>query len=439
MLTIIYVIFLLISTMKVFLTEEQIGSVNIGKLNSDDTKEISIVIDNNNVFPTQCSLDGVNWTNEVLGRCNYNLSSGSYTIYIKNAMNEDKKDFEVSINEIKSFDINLSKWYLAPEEKVQILSKMDYIGYPDLSISYTSDDENIATVDVNGMVTGHNNGTTKIHVKPQNFEEKTMEVTTTDLIRFQEIDLGKPKLTCGQYTHEEAALLDDILATRISQRGEGTRAALLEVIRFATLNLKQKIPYFYEHGRLQPYYKGQRVVDGEGRYYHKGLYLDESKFADIQYVKEKKATWGCPLTNYDDTDGWAVGSKRPNGLDCSGFVTWSLYNSGLNPGDIGAGIIDDVDDMSDFGEKHSLTYDYANSDDYRPGDIIGRNGHVALIAGKDDENIYIAESLLYGVRTVTYSYKNKSSKLYTNYEYIGKLDNRYVADGDYTNMWMKNE
>ena len=49
-LTIIYVLFLLISTLKVFLTEEQIGSVNIGKLNSDDTKEISIVIDNNFVL-----------------------------------------------------------------------------------------------------------------------------------------------------------------------------------------------------------------------------------------------------------------------------------------------------------------------------------------------------------------------------------------------------
>ena len=95
--------------------------------------------------------------------------------------------------------------------------------------------------------------------------------------------------------------------------------------------------------------------------------------------------------------------------------------------------------MSDFGEKHNLTYEYANSDDYKVGDIIGRNGHVALIAGKDDENIYISESLLYGVRTVTYSYKNKSSKLYTNYEYIGKLDDKYVADGEYTDMWQKGD
>ena len=436
-LLIIYIVFILISTLKVFLTEEHIGSVYYGKLNDDNTKEISIVIQDNNIFQTKCSLDGENWKNEVFGKCVFNLSDGNYTLYIKNAMNEEKKDFNVSINEIKSFDINLTKWYLAPNESVQLVAKMDYIGLPDLSVKYTSDDENVAKVDVNGKITGVNNGTTYIHAKPDNFAEKTIEIITTDIIRAQEIDLSKPKLTCKQYSEEEAALLDDILATRVSQRGEGTRAALLEVIRFATMNLKQKIPYFYEHGRLDPYWKNQNQVDGEGRYYHKGLYLSENKFADIKYTKEKKATWGCPLTNYDDTDGWAVGSKRPNGLDCSGFVTWSLYNAGLDPGDIGAGIVDGRDDMSDFGEKHALTYDFANSDNYKVGDIIGRNGHVALIGGKDDENIYISESLLYGVRTVTYSYKNKRSKLYTNYEYIGKLDDRYVADGDYTDMWIK--
>ena len=434
-LCIIYILIVLLSTSKYFLTRENVGNISVGKLNPDDTKTVTIEIQNKNVFKTECSLDNINWKTEILGRCSYDLSNGSYTVYIKNLNDIQSKDFTVSINEIKSFDINITKWYLAPEETVKILNKMDYIGFPDLTVEYSSDDESIATVDVNGVVTGHANGTTTIHVKPHGLPEKTVEITTTDIIRKQEIDLNKPKLTCKQYTEEEAHLLDDILKTRVEQRGVGTRAALLEVIRFATLNLRQKIPYFYEHGRLNPYYKGQRIVDGEGRYYHKGLYLSEDKFEDITHVHEKKATWGCPLTNYDSTDGWAVGAKKPNGLDCSGFVTWSLYNAGLNPGDIGAGIIDDVEDMSDFGEKHELTYDYANSDDYKVGDIIGRNGHVALISGKDDENLYISESLLYGVRTVTYSYKNKNSKLYLYYEYIGKLDDKYVSDSDYTNMW----
>ena len=438
-LCVIYILIIIGSTSKFFLTIEEVGNISYGKLNKDDTTTVTINIQYNNLFKTECSLDGINWKDEVLGSCTYDLVNGNYTIYIRNLNDTISKDFTVQVNQIKSFDINLSKWYLAPDETVKILNKMDYVGNPDLKVSYKSDDESVATVDENGVVTGHANGTTTIHVIPQGFAEKTVEIIVTDIIRKQEIDLSKPKLTCKQYNEEEEALLEDILATRVSQRGEGTRAALLEVIRFATMNLKQKIPYFYEHGRLQPYYKGQSKVDGEGRFYHKGLYLTDKDYPDITYVKEKKATWGCPLTNYDDTDGWAVGSKRPNGLDCSGFVTWSLYNAGLDPGDIGAGIIEDVDDMSDFGDKHNLTYEYANSNDYKVGDIIGRNGHVALIAGKDDENIYISESLLYGVRTVTYSYTDKKSKLYTNYEYIGKLDDKYVSDGDYTDMWQKND
>ena len=438
-LNVLFIIMLLLSTFKFFLTEEQVGTISVGKLNKDDTKTVSIAIANNNIFPTECSLDNINWKPEVLGKCSYDLYSGEYTIYIRSAMNVDKKDFTLSINEIKSFDVNISKWYLAPGETFEVVHQVDKIGYPDFNIKYTSDNPEVATVDSAGIITGVGNGTTTIHIQPEDFKEKTIEITTTDIIRKQEIDLSKPKLTCKQYTDEEAALLEDILKTRVEQKGEGTRAALIEVIRFATLNLKQKIPYFYEHGRLEPYYKNQSKVDGEGRYYHKGLYLTTLDYEDIKYTKEKKQIWGCPLTNYDDTDGWAVGSKRPNGLDCSGFVTWSLYNAGLDPGDIGAGIIEDVEDMSDFGEKHNLTYEYANSDDYKVGDIIGRNGHVALIAGKDDKNIYIAESLLYGVRTVTYSYVDKSSKLYTNYEYIGKLDDKYVADGEYTDMWQKGE
>ena len=44
----------------------------------------------------------------------------------------------------------------------------------------------------------------------------------------------------------------------------------------------------------------------------------------------------------------------PNGLDCSGFVTWSLYNSGLDVGDIGAGINDKYKEQ--YGIKSQLLH-----------------------------------------------------------------------------------
>ena len=434
---IVFIIVLILSTGKFFLTKEEVGSITMGKLNADDSKQVFIAIDNNNILNTECSLDNENWTSEVLGKCVFDLKSGDYTLYIRNAISHTQKDFTITINEIKSFDINLTKWYLAHGETVTLLPKMEYLGYPDLSVTYTSDDENVATVDANGVVTGINDGTTKIHAKVKGFDEKTMQVTTTDIIRKPEIDDKKPVVGCQQYTEEDAALLDEILATRVEQRGVGTRAALLEVTRFMTLSLRVKIPYFYEHGRMKPYWKNSPQIDGEGRWYHKGLYLSASKYDTIknENVKEKKAMWGCPLTNWDNSDGWAVGAKKPNGLDCSGFVSFSLYNSGQDPGDIGAGMDPELTSMDDFGEKHDLTYDFVNNGNWKVGDMIGRNGHVALITGKDDENIYISESLLKGVRTVTYPYKNKNSKLYLYYSYIGDLSGRYVADGDYTNMW----
>ena len=395
---IIFIIVLLLSTAKFLMTKETVGAVTYGKLNDDDSKVVYIEIEDNNILNTECSLDNENWVNEVLGKCVFNLKSGDYTVYIRNAISHTQKDFNVSINEIKSFDINLTKWYLAHGETVKIIPRMEYIGLPGLDITYTSDDSNIATVDANGVVTGVNDGTTKIHAKIDGFEEKTMEVITTDIIRKPELDDNKPVVKCQQYTEEEAALLDDILQTRVEQRGVGTRAALIEVIRFMTLSLRVKVPYFYEHGRMQPYNSKARKVDGEGRFYHKGLYLSASKYDLInkENVAERKAMWGCPLTNYDDTDGWTIGAKKPNGLDCSGFVSFSLYNSGQDPGDVGAGINDSLYEMSDFGKKNRLTYEFANSDQWKVGDMIGRSGHVALIAGKDDEYIYISESLLRG-------------------------------------------
>lgn len=62
-------------------------------------------------------------------------------------------------------------------------------------------------------------------------------------------------------------------------------------------------------------------------------------------------------------------------------------------------------------------------------------GHTALIAGKDSEYLYIAESLLKGVRIEKVSYKNPNSSLYKYYAYINKMDKEYSKNDDYTDMW----
>ena len=332
---------------------------------------------------------------------------------------------------VKSIKFKVDTFYLAIGESEKLnydieSSKDDY------KLTWSSENEDIVSIS-DGKIVGVNLGTSVVTLKSESGKKAEVSVMVTDLIRKPELDDKKKFLPCHAYTEEEAHIIDDALRTRVLNKGEGTRAALIETIRFITLSFKYKVSYFYENGRMHE--SGVRKADGEGRYYHKGLYLSEDKFKDIKVSHKGPAIWGCPLTNLQDHNRYKPGAKMPNGLDCSGFVTWSLYNSGLDVGDIGAGINDRHKDMSDVGEMHSLTYEYANSGDYKVGDVIARWGHTALIAGKDSEYLYIAESLLKGVRIEKVSYKNPNSSLYKYYAYINKMDKEYSKNDDYTDMW----
>lgn len=332
---------------------------------------------------------------------------------------------------VKSIKFKVGTFYLAIGESEKLnydieSSKDDY------KLTWSSENEDIVSIS-DGKIVGVNLGTSVVTLKSESGKKAEVSVTVTDLIRKPELDDKKKFLPCHAYTEEEAHIIDEALRTRVLNKGEGTRAALIETIRFMTLSFKYKVSYFYENGRMHE--SGVRKADGEGRYYHKGLYLSEDKFKDIKVSHKGPAIWGCPLTNLQDHNRYKPGAKMPNGLDCSGFVTWSLYNSGLDVGDIGAGINDRHKDMSDVGEMHSLTYEYANSGDYKVGDVIARWGHTALIAGKDSEYLYIAESLLKGVRIEKVSYKNPNSSLYKYYAYINKMDKEYSKNDDYTDMW----
>lgn len=332
---------------------------------------------------------------------------------------------------VKSIKFKVDTFYLAIGESEKLnydieSSKDDY------KLTWSSENEDIVSIS-DGKIVGVNLGTSVVTLKSESGKKAEVSVTVTDLIRKPELDDKKKFLPCHAYTEEEAHIIDEALRTRVLNKGEGTRAALIEIIRFMTLSFKYKVSYFYENGRMHE--SGVRKADGEGRYYHKGLYLSEDKFKDIKVSHKGPAIWGCPLTNLQDHNRYKPGAKMPNGLDCSGFVTWSLYNSGLDVGDIGAGINDRHKDMSDVGEMHSLTYEYANSGDYKVGDVIARWGHTALIAGKDSEYLYIAESLLKGVRIEKVSYKNPNSSLYKYYAYINKMDKEYSKNDDYTDMW----
>ena len=144
--------------------------------------------------------------------------------------------------------------------------------------------------------------------------------------------------------------------------------------------------------------------------------------------------WGCKMTNLEEDEPFFIrGVKYPNGLDCSGFVSWSLVNGGFDPGDRGAGDSAYKYEMTDLGDYQYLTYSLINSGRIKVGDLINFSGHIGMIIGIDDNNIYVAESLntLGGVVAKTYS----KSSITKTFNHVVLMDEFYKEDGNLTDMW----
>lgn len=69
-----------------------------------------------------------------------------------------------------------------------------------------------------------------------------------------------------------------------------------------------------------------------------------------------------------------TGTKRPFGLDCSGFVTWSFINSGFNASSIGHGTKGQIAKCSRISWSNAQAGDLA---------FYGDLSHIGIIAGKD--------------------------------------------------------
>lgn len=323
----------------------------------------------------------------------------------------------IFLNKHNKIDIklNLEEVYLALNEKVKIITNIE-------DVKFKSLDKSIAIVK-DGVITGIKRGTTKIVAKKFNFK-KTIKVYVSDLYTIDILDNDKEFLMCNQYTELENIFLDKVLEYKIKNVGYKTRAAAVEVARFLTLEFKQKIHYFYENGRLTT--NGVRsYVDGEGRFYHKGLYLSDLKKEELLATKHGPSIWGCPLYTK------ILGEVTPNGLDCSGFVSWVLLNAGYDVGDVGAGISKKKkNDLDDLGEKVKITKENINK--IKVGDLSSRDGHIGIIIGIDNNEYYIAEALDYDLHVLKYDDKEL---IKSDWTYIINLDNLYKEDGILTNMW----
>lgn len=329
------------------------------------------------------------------------------------------------------YDVTLDEVYYLPiGETIDFNQVIKNFGNSKYTFEYDGDFINIK----NNILTGIKNGSSelKIYYQDNLIAETKLYVTNTITIVPEHFDYKKKYLTCNLYNEDDARLIDEILAYRINQAGLNTRAGVVAAARFLTLEFPYRISYFYENGRVHE--SSPHYCDGEGRYYHKGLYLHKYKFSEIEKSVAGPAPWGCRITNYEpDPPKYVPLTKMPNGLDCSGFISWALLNGGFDIGDIGAGESAYPYQLTDTGEYTPLTQELIKSGKIKVGDLFNFSGHIAILIGQDENNYYIAESLpgLNGLVAKTYD-KNKVNRTFTH---VVLMDSVYQQDGNLTDMW----
>lgn len=366
------------------------------------------------------------------GQCTLTLPvNKNYQISLKSPSKESSSyNLLDYLNNILDFEFTYPKIYFIVGEETEIEFSDVLINPNEVDYQFASSDSSVVSIE-DGILKGISPGNAFI-TSP--LVDDKLEVVVTDLITFPTYQKKyKQHLPCNYYTEEQANLLDEILAYRIHKAGYQTRAAAIEAARFLTLSFPYRIPYFYENGRVHE--SGVNYADGEGRYYKQGLYLHESKFSDIKSSFNGPAIWGCPLTNWetDEQFGYYPGMKKPNGLDCSGFVSWVLKNAGFDPGDIGAGETEYPHQLTDLGKYTPLTVSLIDNGTVKTGDLVNYWGHIGIIVGIDGENIYVAESLqnFGGVVTRLYSKYTISQ----TFNHVVLMDEYYKNDGNYSVMW----
>lgn len=414
--------FLIISILGIYLTNQLVVK-SVKVINYDDSK-MTIEIE---VYNTLFNMEYECFINDNIVKsknniCNISIPIEDNEFYLKGIFGKSKVNYISDyVSELSEFKFNNDTIYITVGEEKKI--NYSYIGLSKISFSF---DTEIIKLE-NNTITGLKVGNTIIK---ENNSEKTMEVVVTDIISSPTLSQNKPVVPCNKYSDEDNILIDNILKYKVEEAGYQTRAGVVAAARFLTLEFPYKIPYFYENGRVSN--TGVNFADGEGRYYHDGLYLSNSKKNELLYIVSGPATWGCPLLNWEDDEvyGYEWGTYKPNGLDCSGFVTWTLKNGGFDPGDIGAGESIYPNQITDLGKFTPLTNELINSDIIKAGDIFNYWGHVAIIIGIDDNNYYVAESLpdFGGVEVRIYN-KNKVTK---TFEYVVLMDDYYKKDGNYT-------
>jgi len=408
--------------------------IKIEKINYqiEDRNIYATIVFKNSILPIICSNHEVE-QKAANNQCTFQVANEPTKVKIKTYFNEIDYVMEPNIDQIIDFTTNIDNAYLAIGGSIEITMTAEKLGNPSEEIKLTTNETDIVAVNEN-KITGLKSGQATVFVTVGDITKK-ITITVTDLITVPTLISNKPKLPCQMYNEEQNKLLDQILLDRIEKSGYQTRAGVVSALRFLTLEFPYRISYFFENGRLNNN-TGGHYVDGEGRYYHKGLYLNSYKFNELVKTRFGPSIWGCPLTNWQEEAGFVPGVRYPNGLDCSGFITWAMLNGGYDVGDTGAGDNPWSDeDLSDLGERVPITWDVLTNGSLKAGDIIATDGHIAMIGGIKDNIVYVAESTTYYYGAVMQPYTLEELLQTDKLTYVIYMDHYYKQNGNYTAYW----
>lgn len=381
------------------------------KIYLKSNKDYSCILTSEDKIP---DIDDKNWVKSENNICTIKYTNNYNNLYIKN----DKKILYNNLH-LEYLSIEKEKFYPAYKEEQDL--PIIYIGNKkEISIEVNNEYIELNDLKIKPTKSGKSN------IEIEGLEiNKTIEVTTSEFYVPTTPLTGKENLSCDKISETENDLLDEILKEKVNEVGNKTRAGVVEAARFLTLHFPYKIEYFYENGRL-----GTNKIDGEGRYYHEGLYLNSSRYSSISKSGSGPKAWGCKLYSSP------VRKKTNNGLDCSGFVSWALLNGGFNPGDIGAGFTS-TRNLTDLGELKKVTKSLIESNKIKAGDLVHNyeaTGHIGIIIGIDEDNYYVAQAIWYDDKGVTVT-KVSKSYMPTKFPHVVLMDSYYKEDGKYTEIW----
>ncbi len=381
------------------------------KIYLKSNKDYSCILTSEDKIP---DIDDKNWVKSENNICTIKYTNNYNNLYIKN----DKKILYNNLH-LEYLSIKKEKFYPTYKEEQNL--PIIYIGNKkEISIEVNNEYIELNDLKIKPIKSGKSN------IEIEGLEiNKTIEVTTSEFYVPTTPLTGKENLSCDKISETENDLLDEILKEKVNEVGNKTRAGVVEAARFLTLHFPYKIEYFYENGRL-----GTNKIDGEGRYYHEGLYLNSSRYSSISKSGSGPKAWGCKLYSSP------VRKKTNNGLDCSGFVSWALLNGGFNPGDIGAGFTN-TRNLTNLGELKKVTKSLIESNKIKAGDLVHNyeaTGHIGIIIGIDEDNYYVAQAIWYDDKGVTVT-KVSKSYMPTKFPHVVLMDSYYKEDGKYTEIW----